>query len=126
MIRHFLIMGLLPFLLFTLNSCKKDDNEMLMLIHGHKWGHRDPMPLPVADDERYEFIEPVNYKHYHIEGGDNVMRLKSDSLTIDVSDSKLYIKYKNGMEYKAYTIEKVTHSTLKLSANGDKYRFHHR
>jgi hypothetical protein len=75
--------------------------------------------IPV--DEIFEFMEPGNYKHFHTEGGDNIMKLKKDSLTINILDSKLYIKDKNGMEYKTYTIEKVTNHKLKLSIWGSLY-----
>jgi hypothetical protein len=130
MVKQFLVMTFLISFLFSLNSCKKSDDEMMMLIHGHKWGRRDAMPLPVMDDERYEFIEPGNYKHYHVEGGDNVMMLKRDSLTINIFDSKLYIKNKDGSEYKTYTIEKLTQpilrSVLKLNDGKDSWKFHHR
>jgi hypothetical protein len=109
MAKHFLVMTFLMSFLFYLSSCKKSDDEMMMLIHG-KWEWNPPF---TGSDEIYEFIDLANCKHYKDDHG-NVLLLRADSLTINIFNSKLYIKKKDGSAYKTYTIDKLTHSMLKL------------
>jgi hypothetical protein len=119
MIKRFLILTFFLPLLIGLNSCKKkdyDDSELMVLIRASWALHNHEFFMFQRDKEKYDFVNPANGKYYYSDHGDG-LQLQRDSLTINIVDSKLYIKLKDGTIYETLEIEKATHDKITLSGN---------
>jgi hypothetical protein len=118
MIKRFIKLIIFCSLPFCLTSCKKSysDAELLILIQA-KWGlHNHKFFMFQNDRARYDFVDRANCKYYYNDHG-NGLQLKVDSLTINIVDSKLYVKLKNGTIYNTLEIEKATHDKLTMNGN---------